>query len=154
PCPLPFSGRTMSTTVPATTAPPRRRRRSRLRRHQTHVAWLMLLPALAVVAVVALYPLGNTVWQSFTNQQVLSGLEPTRFVGLKNYRDLLHDTIFRNAVVETLKFTVITVFFEFVLGLVIALAVNSNFRGRGVMRAVMLVPWAIPTVIAAQMWKW
>ena len=94
----------MSTTVPAATAPPRRRRRSRLRRHQTHVAWLMLLPALAVVAVVALYPLGETVRQSFTNQQFLSGLEPTRYVGLKNYRDLLHDTIFRNAVVETIVF--------------------------------------------------
>ena len=48
----------------------------------------------------------------------------------------------------------ITVSFEFVLGLIIALVVNSNFKGRGVMRAVMLVPWAIPTVVAAQMWKW
>jgi trehalose/maltose transport system permease protein len=52
------------------------------------------------------------------------------------------------------KFTVVTVFFEFLLGLIIALVVNSNFKGRGVMRAVMLVPWAIPTVISAQMWKW
>ena len=54
----------------------------------------------------------------------------------------------------TVKFTVITVFFEFLLGMVIALVVNSNFKGRGVMRAVMLVPWAIPTVVSAQMWKW
>src|SRR5262249_25481413 len=76
------------------------------------------------------------------------------WVGLKNYTDLIHDTIFRNAVWTTIKFTVITVSFEFVLGLGIALVVNSGFRGRGVMRAVMLVPWAIPTVICAQMWKW
>ena len=54
----------------------------------------------------------------------------------------------------TIKFTLITVTFEFALGLVIALVVNSSFKGRGVMRAVMLVPWAIPTVVAAQMWKW
>ena len=54
----------------------------------------------------------------------------------------------------TVKFTVITVSIELVLGLIIALVVNSGFRGRGVMRAVMLVPWAIPTVVAAQMWKW
>ncbi len=54
----------------------------------------------------------------------------------------------------TVKFTVITVSFEFVLGLIIALVVNSSFKGRGVMRAVMLVPWAIPTVVSAQMWKW
>jgi trehalose/maltose transport system permease protein len=53
-----------------------------------------------------------------------------------------------------MKFTAITVFFEFVLGLIIALVVNSNFKGRGAMRAVMLVPWAVPTVISAQMWKW
>ena len=53
-----------------------------------------------------------------------------------------------------MKFTLITVSFEFVLGLIIALVVNSAFKGRGLMRAVMLVPWAIPTVVAAQMWKW
>ena len=114
----------------------------------------MLAPALAVVAFVAIYPLGHTIYQSFTNQQFLAGIEPTRFVGLDNYRDLLHDTVFRDAVVVTVKFTVVTVLFEFVLGMIIALVVNSGFRGRGVMRAVMLVPWAIPTVISAQMWKW
>ena len=115
---------------------------------------MMLAPALAVVALVAIYPLGQTIYQSFTNQQFLAGIEPTRFVGLDNYRDLLHDTVFRDAVVVTVKFTVVTVLFEFVLGMIIALVVNSGFRGRGVMRAVMLVPWAIPTVISAQMWKW
>ena len=114
----------------------------------------MLLPALATVGFVAIYPLGKTVYQSFTNQEFLAGLEPTRWVGLDNYRDLWHDTLFRDSVITTVKFTVITVAFEFVLGMIIALVVNSSFRGRGVMRAVMLVPWAIPTVVAAQMWKW
>ena len=75
-------------------------------------------------------------------------------MGLENYRTLWHDTFFRDAVVETVKFTLITVSFEFVLGLIIALVVNSNFKGRGLMRAVMLVPWAIPTVVAAKMWQW
>jgi len=132
----------------------RRRRSTRLQRKQTRLAWILLAPALAVVALVALYPLGQTIYQSFTNQQFLAGIEPTKFVGLSNYRYLIHDTIFRNSVVVTVKFTVITVFFEFLLGMVIALVVNSNFKGRGVMRAVMLVPWAIPTVVSAQMWKW
>jgi len=100
------------------------------------------------------YPLGKTIYQSFTNQEFLAGLTPTKSVGFRNYSDLLHDTLFRNAVWETVKFTLITVAFEFVLGLIIALVVNSSFKGRGVMRAVMLVPWAIPTVVAAQMWKW
>ena len=118
------------------------------------MAWLMLGPALAVVGFVAIYPLARTIYQSFTNEQFLAGLEPTKWVGLQNYRDLLDDTIFRDSVVTTVKFTLITVAFEFVLGMIIALVVNSNFKGRGVMRAVMLVPWAIPTVISAQMWKW
>jgi len=113
---------------------------------------MLLLPSLAVVAFVAIYPLGKTIYQSFTDQQFLA-LEPAQWVGLQNYRDLLDDTIFRDAVWTTIKFTLITVTFEFALGLTIALVVNSRFRGRGIMRAVMLVPWAIPTVVAAQMWK-
>ncbi|HZD86771.1 MAG TPA: sugar ABC transporter permease [Gaiellaceae bacterium] len=137
----------------ATTAPRPRRRRTKLQRRQTRIAWLLLLPSLAVVAGVALYPLGRTIYESFTNQEFLA-LSPTRWVGLANYRELIHDTLFIDSIWETIKFTLITVGFEFALGLVIALVVNSRFRGRGVMRAVMLVPWAIPTVVAAQMWKW
>ena len=115
---------------------------------------MLLVPALAVVAFVAIYPLGKTVYQSFTNQEFLAGLEPTKWVGLDNYRTLWHDPVFRHSVWVTVKFTLITVSFEFVLGLIIALVVNSHFRGRGLMRAVMLVPWAIPTVVAAKIWQW
>ncbi len=141
-------------TVATSAAPPRRRRRTRLQRRQTRLGWTLLLPALAVVAFVAIYPLGKTVYYSFTNQEFLAGIEPTKWVGLQNYRELWHDSIFRTAIWTTIKFTLITVGFEFVLGMIIALVVNSSFKGRGAMRAVMLVPWAIPTVVAAQMWKW
>jgi trehalose/maltose transport system permease protein len=145
----------MSSVATPAPAPRRRRpRRGALQRRQTRIGWLLLVPALAVVAFVALYPLGKTIYQSFTNQEFLAGLEPTKNVGLDNYRTLWHDTVFRHSVVETVKFTLITVSFEFVLGLIIALVVNSHFRGRGLMRAVMLVPWAIPTVVAAKMWQW
>src|SRR5580765_3402473 len=139
----------------ATPVPTRRRRRggTKLQRRQTRLAWLLLLPSLAVVAVVAMYPLGKTVYQSFTDQEFLA-LLPTQWVGLQNYKDLWHDTQFRDSIWTTVKFTLITVTFEFALGLAIALVVNSKFKGRGLMRAVMLVPWAIPTVVAAQMWKW
>jgi trehalose/maltose transport system permease protein len=143
-----------SVATPAPVPGRRRRRRTKLQRRQSRLAWLLLLPALAVVAFIAIYPLGKTVYQSFTNQEFLAGITPTKWVGLENYRTLWHDTLFRNSVVETVKFTVITVSFEFVLGLIIALVVNSSFKGRGVMRAVMLVPWAIPTVVAAKMWQW
>ena len=135
----------------------RRRRTTKLQRRQTRLAWLLLVPSLAVVALVALYPLGKTIYQSFTNQEFLPGT-PTKWVGLENYccnsLSLRHDTVFWHSAWKTVEFTLITVSFEFVLGLIIALVVNSNFKGRGAMRAVMLVPWAIPTVVAAQMWKW
>src|SRR5438094_2379119 len=141
-------------TVATPARPARRlRRRTKLQRRQTRLAWLLLLPALAVVTFVALYPLGKTIYQSFTDQEFLS-VEPTKWVGLANYKDLWHDTDFRHSVWVTVKFTLITVAFEFGLGLAIALVVNSSFKGRGAMRAIMLVPWAIPTVVAAQMWKW
>jgi trehalose/maltose transport system permease protein len=144
----------MSTVATPAPVPKRRRRRTKLQRRQTRLGWLLLVPALLVVAAVAIYPLGKSVYQSFTNQEFLAGITPTKWVGIDNYRTLWHDTIFRDTVVLTVKFTAITVSFEFVLGLIIALVVNSSFKGRGVMRAVMLVPWAIPTVVAAQMWKW
>jgi len=143
----------MSTVATPAPVPRRGRRRTKLQRRQTRLGWFLLVPALAVVALVALYPLAKTIYQSFTNQEFL-GLSQTKSVGIDNYRALWHDTIFRDTVVLTIKFTAITVAFEFVLGLIIALVVNSSFKGRGVMRAVMLVPWAIPTVVAAQMWKW
>ena len=144
----------MSTVATPAPAPRRRRRRSKLQSRQTRIGWLLLVPALAVVAFVAIYPLGKTVYESFTNQEFLAGLEPTKWVGLENYRELWHDSIFRHSVWVTVKFTLITVAFEFVLGLIIALVVNSHFRGRGLMRAIMLVPWAIPTVVAAKIWQW
>jgi trehalose/maltose transport system permease protein len=143
----------MSTVATPAAVPRRRRRRTGLQRRQTRLGWLLLVPALAVVAFVAAYPLGKTIYQSFTNAEFLA-LTPTKWVGLDNYHRLIHDTFFRHSVVLTVKFTLITVVFEFVLGLIIALVVNSSFKGRGVMRAVMLVPWAIPTVIAAKMWQW
>jgi trehalose/maltose transport system permease protein len=143
-----------STTEASSVARPRKRRRSNLQRKQTRLAWVLLLPALAAVGFVAFYPLGQTVYYSFTDQQFLGGIEPTHWVGLENYKDLIHDTLFRDAVVLTVKFTLITVAFEFLLGMIIALTVNSGFKGRGVMRAMMLVPWAIPTVVSALMWKW
>jgi trehalose/maltose transport system permease protein len=116
-------------------------------------AWIFLIPALIIVAFVAFYPLVQTFYLSFTNTRLFAG-EPPRVVGFENYSDLLQDSYFLNAVQVTVSFTVATVLLEFVLGLIIALVVNSAFRGRSMVRAAMLIPWAIPTVISAQMWKW
>src|SRR5215472_6089523 len=134
-------------------AAPARQVHSKLVEAQTRLAWILLAPSLIVVAAIALVPLAQTIAQSFTNARLASE-RPITFVGLNNYVNLFTDTDFLRSIWVTVQFSVITVFFEFILGMVIALVVNSNFRGRGPMRAAMLVPWAIITVVSAQMWKW
>lgn len=122
-------------------------------RRRALYAWLFLLPALIVVAFIALYPLAQTFYLSFTNTRFGSA-EPAKFIGAQNYVDLVKDSYFRDAVGVTVLFTGLTVAVELALGLAIALVVNAQWKGRGVVRAAMLIPWAIPTVISAQMWKW
>lgn len=141
----------VATPTPATA--PKRKVGTALTRSQNRLAWIFLAPTLAVVTIIALYPLIQTFYYSLTDAR-LGSARAVNFVGLENYAFLIQDNAFRNSIGVTVLFTVITVFVEFILGMIIALVVNSNFRGRGAMRAAMLIPWAIPTVISAQMWKW
>src|SRR4051812_23599407 len=99
------------------------------------------------MAFVALYPLANTFYLSFTDAR-LGRAAPAKFIGLQNYGELVKDGSFRDSVVVTVVFTLLTVLLELALGLTIALVVNARFRGRGLVRAAILIPWAIPTVIS------
>ena len=140
--------------ITKTTQTTRRKGQSDLQKSRSRLAWIFLSPTLLVVALVALYPLLQTIYFSFTDRRQLDTGAPN-FVGFENYSYILFtDFAFRDAVGVTIIFTIMTVVFEFILGMIIALVINSNFRGRGPMRAAMLIPWAIPTVIAAQMWNW
>jgi trehalose/maltose transport system permease protein len=129
-----------------------------LQSRQARLAWIMLVPALAVIVLVALYPLASTIYASFTDEQFLGS--ETKFVGLANYYNIFTNNVnagypdFFAAITLTLKFAVWSVVLEFAIGLGVALVLNSQFKGRGFMRAAMLVPWAIPTVVSSQMWKW
>ncbi len=146
----------MSTKVEArqqTVALPVPRAQSMLVRAQTRLSWLLLAPSLIIVTLVALVPLLQAIYQSFTNARLASE-RPVRFVGFQNYADLATDTDFLHSIWVTVQFTIITVALEFLLGMIVALVVNSSFKGRGITRAAMLVPWAIITVVSAQMWKW
>jgi trehalose/maltose transport system permease protein len=133
-------------------AAPRKRTTTNLQARQARLAWILLAPTLLGIVIVALYPLIQTVYQSFTNA-AFNSPTPTQFIGLKNYQNLISDTIFWNSVWHAIEFAIVTVIFEFVLGMIIALVVNSNFPGRGLTRTAMLIPWAIITVVSAQMWK-
>ena len=117
------------------------------------LAWILVLPTLLVVVLVAGYPLAQVFYWSFFKADI-AFVEPPEFVGLENYAYLFQDPDFRQALWNTLKFTVVSVSLETVLGLAIALIIHSNFRGRGLVRTAILIPWAIPTVVSAKMWQW
>ncbi len=139
---------------------------SDLQAQRVRSAWLFLAPTFLVLGLVAGWPLIRTIYFSFTNAS-LTNLSGAEFVGFANYlswitlksgrtiyRGLLADPAWWNAVWNTLKFTVLSVSIETALGLIVALVLNAQFPGRGLVRAAILIPWAIPTIVSAKMWAW
>jgi len=124
-------------------------------------AWLLLSPMLVVLVAVAVWPLARTFYFSLTNATLVD-MSEYRFVGLSNYLayeggrwyGVLSDPQWLAALRNTMIFVVVSVSLETILGILIALLLNAKFPGRGLMRAAMLVPWAIPTVVSAKMWSW
>ncbi|MEM6489316.1 MAG: sugar ABC transporter permease [Pseudomonadota bacterium] len=113
---------------------------------------------LALLAVVAAWPLGRTVYFSMTDAR-LSDMGAHSFVGLANFWNaewggLLEDPAWWGAVGNTLWFTAVSVGLETVLGLAVALALSVRFPMRGLVRAAVLIPWAIPTIVSAKLWGW
>ena len=140
--------------------------RQTIARAQRRSLVLLLAPMLLVLAAVAAWPLLRTVWIGLTDA-TLSETAPARWLGLANFLSrlefgagdgewdgLLVDEIWWQAVRNTLVFTGITVTAETILGLAIALLLNRRFPLRGLVRAAVLVPWAIPTVVSAKLWAW
>ncbi|PBC03805.1 sugar ABC transporter permease [Mesorhizobium sp. WSM3860] len=140
--------------------------RSRLMRQRVRSAWLFLAPMLLVLAAVAGWPLLRTFYYSFTDAS-LADLDARQWVGFANYFSvlsmpsgrvlydgLLADPVWWRAVWNTLLFAVVSVSCETVLGMIVALVLNADFRGRGIVRAAILIPWAIPTIVSAKMWQW
>lgn len=116
-------------------------------------AWLYLAPTIVTLAAVAGYPLWRTVQLGFTDARLRFPLR-TDWIGLDNYLYLATDPDWWQSVWNTLVFTAVSVGLETILGLAIALLVAGATRGKWLVRTAMLVPWAIPGVVAAQMWKW
>lgn len=139
---------------------------SDLKAQRVRSAWVFLAPTLLVLSLVAGWPLVRTIYFSFTTAS-LTNPAGAEFIGFDNYltwitlksgrtiyRGLLADPAWWNAVWNTLKFTLVSVSIETVLGLVVALVLNARFPGRGLVRAAILIPWAIPTIVSAKMWAW
>jgi ABC-type sugar transport system permease subunit len=117
------------------------------------LAWAFASPAVSVIALIAIFPLAWTVWNSFHLQDLRMPWLGRPFIGLGNYLELGRDPRFWSSLGHTLFFTAASVSVELILGLVLALGMNSAFRGRGAARATSLLPWAIPTVVAALLWR-
>ncbi|MFN2249339.1 MAG: carbohydrate ABC transporter permease [Candidatus Promineifilaceae bacterium] len=203
----------MTTEAAAVDKKPKKEGTSDLAKQEQRLAYLLLVPTLIVLVLIAFYPLGSVFVYSLTDRKFASGEEPT-FVGLENYKNLLSMTIvelppalddvtgerlfdeetgepkfvipvevlprepkryravttfdlfgnryvlgatdpnFILAVRDTLIYSVISVTLELILGMGIALLVNFSFPGRGMMRVLMLVPWAIPTAVSSRIWQW
>lgn len=115
--------------------------------------FLLLLPAAALLTLFIVIPVGQSFFLSF--HRVISGLPQLgeAMVGFENYRNLLHDDVARHSLWITVIFVGVTTFFELLIGLFLALLMHRRFPGQGALRAAVLIPWAIPTVVAAQMWR-
>ncbi|MDG4896422.1 sugar ABC transporter permease [Mesorhizobium sp. WSM4976] len=121
---------------------------------------------LFMLAAVAGWPFLRTVYYSFTDAS-LADLDARQWVGFDNYFSVLRlpsgrllydgllvDPVWWRAVWNTVRFAIISVACETVLGMIVALALNAEFPGRGIVRAAILIPWAIPTIVSAKMWQW
>jgi ABC-type sugar transport system permease subunit len=117
---------------------------------ERRTAYYMILPALIIVVAIAFYPILYGVVLSLTDSSINA---VGSFVGFENYAEMFQNPDFMEGLTNTVIFTVVSVTLEFILGLAIALAINRAFRGRGLVRAAILVPWAFPTVISAVMWR-
>jgi ABC-type sugar transport system permease subunit len=120
---------------------------------EARLAWWMVAPAVLTILLVALFPLSWTIWESLHLHDLRMPWLGRPFVGLGNYLEVLQDRRFWGAMGHTVWFAAASVSLELLVGCVLALAMNRTFRGRTLVRLAILIPWAIPTVVAALVWR-
>ena len=115
--------------------------------------WRFLLPSLVFVGVFSLYPILESFRLSFYRMILTLPWLGQKFVAWENYRDLITDPVALGSLTTSMIFVIGTTPIEVLLGLAMALVLNESFRGRGWLRAIVLIPWAVPTVVSSQMWR-
>lgn len=115
------------------------------------IPYLLIAPAFAVMAAVILYPIASNVWASFMGEATLS--RPSEFVGLDQYRAVLNDPVFVPALRRTLIWAFGVTVMQFLLGLALALLLNRQFVGRSVVRSLAIIPWIMPGIVVAVVWR-
>jgi len=127
--------------------------RRKPRERSTIWPYLLLLPALIVMLSVVIVPIINAVSMSFQSYN-LTRPKKIGFIGLQNYVTLFHDPQFWSSLLRTVIWVIFGVGCQFLFGFLLALVLNKQFKGRGVVRAVSLIPWVTPGVLIALMWRW
>jgi multiple sugar transport system permease protein len=130
----------------------RQREGDRSAREAQILGWLFVAPAVAVVGALILYPLVTGFKQSIRSGGFLFGEQPG-YVGLRNYRDVIHDPTSQSAMRHTVEYVVVAVSLEILLGIAVAVTLHRVFRGRGFVLAVLILPWALPSVVSGVLWR-
>jgi len=130
----------------------RNREGDRSAREAQVLGWLFVAPAVAAVVVLILYPLVTGFKQSIRSGGFLFGEKPG-YVGLRNYKDVIHDPTSQSAMRHTVEYVLLAVSLEIVLGIAIAVTLHRVFRGRGFVLAVLILPWALPSVVSGVLWR-
>jgi ABC-type sugar transport system permease subunit len=120
---------------------------------RSRAAWLLVLPAVSVLALVAVTPILWTAWESLHLHDLRMPWLGRPFIGIGNYVEAVHDTRFREAVMHTALFSGVAVTLEMFAGLALALLLDRVGRGARIVRTAVLLPWAVPTVVAALVWR-
>jgi multiple sugar transport system permease protein len=124
-----------------------------VRRQEKITGWLLVVPALLLLLLVFAYPILRAFWLSIFTENLGTQLQPI-FSGLDNYIRLVLDGRFWQSLWNTAVFTLASVVLELLLGMGIALVLNQSFRGRGALRTIAILPWALPTAVMALAWAW
>jgi multiple sugar transport system permease protein len=131
-----------------------RGRRSALENAEARLGLVLAAPAILTILMIAVIPLAQTILDSLFQISLKFENAPRPFIGLDNYRSVLGDDSWLNALRVTGVVAGASVAAELVLGMIVALLIDRSFRGRGLVRASVLVPWALTTVVSAKMWAW
>lgn len=115
--------------------------------------YLLVAPAVIIIALVVLYPVGKALVMSFQNYD-LRRPNDIGFIGLENYTTLLRDPIFWGSFKRTIIWVIFGVGLQFLFGFILALLLNIKFAGRGIVRSLSLIPWCTPGVLIGLMWRW
>lgn len=115
------------------------------------LAWALVAPTLIIVFAVVAYPTGYAIWMSF--HKFIIGQLDRPYIGLHNYVKVISEPFFWESFIRSVKYVSIAVPLKLLFGLVTALVLNENFRGRGWLRALVLIPWALPPLTSVMTWK-